>query len=343
VSDFSWATTLARLVGGESLAEAEAAAAMAEIMEGRATGAQIGAFLVALRAKGETADEVVGLARTMRAHARRVPVDGPLLDTCGTGGDRAGTVNISTMAALVAAGAGARVAKHGNRASSSACGSADLLEALGVAIDLEPEAVARCIEEAGIAFCFAPVFHPAMRHAAPVRRELGVPTVFNFLGPLTNPAGATRQTVGVSDVAMAPRLAEALARLGAERAFVFRGDDGIDELTVTTTSRVWEVRDGRVTERVLDPTEVGIPRADPAGLRGGSAEENARTAIRVLEGEPGPARDAVVLNAALALEAAGIAADLAEGLARAAESVDSGAALRTLERLRTVSGRLRAR
>ncbi|MGH2726068.1 MAG: anthranilate phosphoribosyltransferase, partial [Actinomycetota bacterium] len=283
------------------------------------------------------AEEITGLARTMRAFSKKVEVAGPLVDTCGTGGDRAGTVNVSTMAAVVVAGAGARVAKHGNRAASSECGSADLLEALGVKIDLEPAGVAACIEEAGIGFCFAPVFHPAMKHAGPVRRELGVPTVFNFLGPLTNPAGATRQTVGVSDAAIAPKIAGALAGLGAEHAFVFRGDDGLDELTTTTTSRVWEIRNGNVTERSVDPASLGIPKANAADLKGAGAQHNAKIAIAVLDGEPGPIRDAVVLNAGCALVAAGAARELSEGLALAVESIDSGRARGALETLRRAS------
>lgn len=337
MSDFSWPDTLSRLVRGEDLGEADAAAAMGEIMSGAATPAQIGAFLLALRAKGETAEEIVGLARTMRSFSKKVEVDGPLVDTCGTGGDRAGTVNVSTMAALVVAGAGVRVAKHGNRAASSECGSADLLEALGIAIDLEPDGVAACIEEAGIGFCFAPVFHPAMKHAGPVRRELGVPTVFNFLGPLTNPAGAKRQTVGVSDAGMAPKIAGALAGLGSEHAFVFRGDDGLDELTTTTTSRVWEIRDGKVTEHPFDPDDLGLPRARAEDLRGAGPEHNAKVAVALLDGDAGPVRDAVCLNAACALVAAGVAADLAEGLGLAAESLASGAARTTLERFREVA------
>jgi anthranilate phosphoribosyltransferase len=340
MGDFSWGDTLGRLVKGEALAEHDAAAAMGEIMSGSATPGQIGGFLLALRAKGETVDEIVGLAKTMRSFSEKVTAAGPLVDTCGTGGDRSGTVNVSTMAALVAAAAGARVAKHGNRAATSECGSADVLEALGVAIDLGPDGVAACIEEAGIGFCFAPVFHPAMKYAGPIRRELGVPTVFNFLGPLTNPAGATRQTVGVSDRVMAPKMAEALDRLGAEHAFVFRGDDGFDELTTTSTSRLWEIQGG-VKERSFDPAEVGIERATVADLRGGSADVNAKVATRILDGETGAVRDAVRLNTAVALVAADIVSDLAEGMSRAAEAIDSGRAKKTLERFREVSQRLK--
>jgi len=340
MGDFSWPDTLAQLVRGVDLDEAEAAAAMGEIMSGSAAPAQIAGFLVGLRAKGETVDEIVGLARTMRSFSEKVTVAGPIVDTCGTGGDRAGTVNISTMAALVVAGAGARVAKHGNRAASSECGSADLLEALDVVIDLPPDGVASCIDEVGIGFCFAQRFHPAMRHAGPVRSALGVPTVFNFLGPLTNPAGATRQTVGVSDPVMAPKMAEALARLGAEHAFVFRGDDGLDELTTTTTSRMWEIRDG-VTERSFDPAALGVALSDPRDLRGGDPTHNAAVATAVLDGNDGAVRDAVILNAALALVAAGRSAELVDGIARAAESIDSGRARQTLERFRGLSQKLK--
>lgn len=337
---FSWGDTLSRLARRDDLDEAEAAAAMHEIMSGEATPGQIGGFLLALRTKGESVDEIVGLARTMRSFSQRVDVAGPLVDTCGTGGDRAGTVNISTMAALVVAGAGARVAKHGNRAASSGCGSADLLEALGIAIDLDPPGVAACIEETGIGFCFAQVFHPAMRHAGPVRKELGVPTVFNFLGPLTNPAGAAHQTIGVADALMAPKLAEALQRLGTAHAFVFRGDDGLDELTPTGTSTLWEIADG-IRSRSFDPAEAGIERAAPDDLRGAGPDENAKTTVSVLEGERGAVRDAVLLGAACALIAAGLAADFTEGAARATESIDSGNAARTLERLRETSQRLK--
>lgn len=341
MSSFSWPDTLARLLRREDLGEDEAGAAMQTIMSGEATPVQVAGFLIALRAKGETVDEIAGLARTMRALSRKVNVKGPVVDTCGTGGDRAGTVNISTMAALVVAGTGTHVAKHGNRAASSRCGSADLLEALGVVIDLEPDDVATCIEEASIGFCFAPVFHPAMRHASVPRRELGVPTAFNFLGPLTNPAGATRQTVGVSDARMAPLIAHALMRLGAEHAIVFRGDDGLDELTTTTTSRVWDVRDGAIDEKTIDPAAFGIAPANASDLRGSDAEQNAKVCRSVLDGDTGPVRDAVGLNAAAALLAAGVAGSLEEGIALANDSIDGGRAREALARLRDVSQRLK--
>ena len=336
MTDFSWADILSSLVRGEDLDEHAAAAAMRSIMSGEATQGQIGAFLVGLRAKGETVDEITGLARVMREFSLKVPVTGPVVDTCGTGGDRAGTANISTMAALAVAGAGVKVAKHGNRAQSSKCGSADLLEALGVAIDLAPEGVAACIEEAGIGFCFAPAFHPSMRHAGPVRKDLGIPTVFNFLGPLTNPAGARRQTIGVSDMNMAPKLAEALGRLGTDRAMLFRGDDGLDELSTVTTSSVWDV-DGDVHSSTFDPASLGLKPAAASDLAGGSVDENARLCMEVLAGGDTPLHDAVALNAGAALLIAGVAADLPDGLARARESLDSGAAAKALDRMRETS------
>jgi anthranilate phosphoribosyltransferase len=340
MSDFSWPEVLASLVRGDDLDEHAAAAAMRSIMSGEATPAQIGGFLIALRSKGETVDEITGFARVMREFSLKVPVDGPVIDTCGTGGDRAGTANISTMAALVVAGAGVRVAKHGNRAQSSQCGSADLLEALGVAIDLAPEGVAACIDEAGIGFCFAPAFHPSMRHAGPVRRELGIPTVFNFLGPLTNPAGARRQTIGVSDAEMAPKIAAAVHRLGAERALVFRGDDGLDELSTTTTSSCWGI-DGGISQFTFDPASLDLAPAKPQDLSGGNAEENARLCAGVLAGGQGPLHDAVTLNAGAALLVAGVSHTMAEGLARARESLDSGEAAKALDRMRDVSQRVR--
>nr|MBA2529965.1 anthranilate phosphoribosyltransferase [Euzebyales bacterium] len=284
----AWPEVLNRLVHGEDLDDATTAAVMERIMSGEATPAQVAGFLMALRAKGETAEEIAGLVRVMRAFALSVDIDGPVVDTCGTGGDRAGTFNVSTVAALVTAAAGATVAKHGNRAASGRCGSADLLEAWGVVIDLPPAQVRRCIERVGIGFCFAPTFHPAMRHAMAPRRELGVPTVFNFLGPLTNPAGARHQTIGVSDRAMAPRMAGVLARLGAAHALVFHGHDGLDELTTTGPSTVWEVRDGSVDESTFDPSEVGLARATAADLRGGDVDDNRRIADAVLAGETGP-------------------------------------------------------
>lgn len=331
-----WPRVLSRLCSGASLSTEEAAAAMRSIMAGEATPGQIGGFLMALRTKGETADEIEGLVRTMLEFATPVTPPSPVVDVVGTGGDRSGTFNISTVAAVVAAGAGVRVAKHGNRAASSRCGSADVLEALGVRIDLGPAGVGRCLAEVGIAFLFAPRFHPSMAHAGPVRRELRVPTVFNFLGPLCNPARPAAQAVGVSDARMLPLMAEVLARRGV-RAKLFRGEDGLDELTTTGASTVHDVREGEVRVTQLDPVDLGLPRASLEDLRGGDAEEGARLARRVLEGESGPRRDVVLLNAAAALEVAGAAPSLAEGLELAARSIDSGAALATLERWIEVS------
>ena len=337
MTEFSWSHTLSELLGGRDLSEERAAMAMSEIMQGAATPAQVAGFVVALRAKGETPQEVSGLVKTMRSFAARVPVAGELLDTCGTGGDRAGTFNVSTAAALVCAGAGARVAKHGNRAASSRCGSADVLETLGVRIDLPPEKVASCIEETGIGFCFAPVFHPAMRHAAAPRRELGVATVFNFLGPLTNPAGVTRQALGVSDLRMLEVMVATLARLGSVHVVAFHGYGGLDELSTAGPSQVVELVSGEIHRTVLHPGELGLEPSPEEAIRGGSAATNAATIRSVLEGERGPRRDIVLLNAAAGLVAAGRAPDLEEGLVGAAGALDSGAAALTLDRLIEVS------
>jgi anthranilate phosphoribosyltransferase len=333
-----WPHVLSRLVAGESLGRDESAAAIGAIMREEATPAQVAGFLMALRAKGETVDEIEGAAGAALELCRPVlsPQGQVLVDTCGTGGDRTGTFNISTLAAIVVAGAGVAVAKHGNRAASSRCGSADLLEALGVKIDLGPEDVERCIAEAGIGFMFAPVFHPAAAYAAGIRRELRVPTVFNFLGPLTNPARPSAQVVGVSDPRMVRLVAEVLARRGT-RAKVFRGEDGLDELTTTGPSTVLEVRAGSVDAGTLDPQELGLPRAAADDLLGGNAETNVRIARRVLDGALGPERDVVLLNAAAALEVAGKAATLAEGLEVAAASIDSSVAAATLDRWVQVS------
>ena len=328
---------IGKLVRGESLTEAEAAAAMGTIMNGDATPAQIAGFVIALRIKGESADELTGMARAAREHATPIQAGDGLLDTCGTGGDGAGTFNISTLAGIVAAACGARVAKHGNRAASSTCGSADVLEALGVKIDLGPEGVARCIKEAGIGFLFAPVFHPSFRFATGPRRELGVRTVFNILGPLCNPAGASRQALGVADGALAATMAEVLGRLGVERALVFHAEDGMDELSTVAPSRVIEVRDGQRHEHRLDPVELGLARATAADVRGGGPTENAAIANDVLSGAAGPRRDIVLLNAAAALRVAGLADDWKDGLALAAEAIDSGKAAATLDRWVAVS------
>jgi anthranilate phosphoribosyltransferase len=331
-----WPHALSKIVAHDALSADEAAEAMRQVMAGEATPGQLGGLLMALRTKGETADEIEGLARTMLEFASPVRPPAPVIDTCGTGGDRSGTFNISTIAAVVVAGAGVPVAKHGNRAASSHCGSADLLEALGVRIDLGAEGVERCLAEAGIAFMFAPVFHPATGHATPVRRELRVPTVFNFLGPLTNPARPFAQVVGVSDARMLPLMAEVLARRGV-RARLFRGSDGLDELTTTGTSTVFDVDGGAMRETVLDPAELGLSPAGGADLLGGDAEASAAIARAVLAGDPGPRRDVVLLNAAAALEVAGAGGSLGEGLALAARSIDTGAAAATLERWVAVS------
>ncbi len=331
-----WPRVLTQLAQGNALTADDAAETMRHIMAGESTQGQIGGFLMALRTKGETVDEIEGLARTMLDLANPVSTPEPVIDTCGTGGARSGTFNISTVAALVVAGAGVPVAKHGNRAASSTCGSADLLEALGIKIDLGPDGVERCLAEAGIAFMFAPRFHPSMGHAAPVRRELRVPTVFNFLGPLTNPARPYAQVVGVSDERMLPLMAEVLARRGV-RAKLFRGEDGLDELTTTGISTVYDVKQGSVRETHLDPSKLGLVRARPGDLAGGDATQSARIARSIVDGEPGPKRDVVVLNAGAALEVAGFAASLEEGMATAARAIDDGEAAKTLIRWADVS------
>jgi anthranilate phosphoribosyltransferase len=318
------------------LSEAEAAAAFETIMRGDATPVQIAGFMVALRMKGETVEELTGFARTARALATPIEVDGALLDTCGTGGDGLATFNISTLAAIVAAACGAKVAKHGNRAASSLCGSADVLEQLGVKIDLAPDGVARCIEQAGIGFLFAPIFHPSFRFAGVPRRELGVRSVFNILGPLCNPAGAKYQALGVADASLAAKMADVLARLGVERAIVFHAGDGMDELSTSSPSLVIEI-DGARKEYQLDPAEVGLKPADPLAVRGGGPEENARIAREVLEGAAGPRRDVVLLNTAAALRAAGRAKDWRDGIGAAAEAIDSGRAAEVLQNWARIS------
>jgi len=325
---------LARLLDGHDLSREEARGVMSSIMNGEATQAQIAGFLIALRTKGETADEIAGCAEAMREHALPVrPRRNDLVDTAGTGGDGARTINISTAAALVAAAAGAGVAKHGNRAVSSACGSADVLEALGFDLDLTAERVAQSIDELGFGFLFAPTHHPAMRHAAPVRSELAARTVFNVLGPLTNPAGARAQVVGVYAPELVRTIAEVLAQLGATRAFVVHGAGGIDELSPSGPNFVCEVVNGDIRARNIDPLEFGLPRCDPAELRGGSPEENAAAIRGVFAGEDGGRRSAILLNAAGAIAAGGHADDLREGLELAREAVDSGAAAARLNAL----------
>ncbi len=361
-----WPAVLARLLAGEDLGARHAALALGEVLSGRATAAQLAAFVTALRAKGETVEEMAGLVRAMLHHAEPLQLAGDLVDTCGTGGDRSSSINVSTMAAFVVAGSGAPVCKHGGRAASSAAGSADVLEALGVAIDLAPSGVARCVEEVGMGFCFAPRFHPAMRFAIPVRRELGIPTVFNFLGPLANPARARLQVVGVSDPLMAETMLGVLAANGARRAMVVHGADGLDELSTTGPTTVLELAAGggpgsapgdvlepasasaalgtaeasaarSIRRYLVDPADLGLAPATVADLRGGDPATNAEVVRRVLGGAAGPHRDIVLLNAAAGLVVAGRAADLRAGIELAAAVIDDGRALATLDALIRVS------
>lgn len=333
----TWPRLINALIGGADLTAGSTEWAMNSIMSGEATPAQVAGFLVALRSKGETVDELAGLVEAMISNANPIDIAGEKLDIVGTGGDQQNTVNISTMAALIAAGAGAKVVKHGNRAASSSSGSADVLEALGVRLDLPIPRVARNAEEAGITFCFAQVFHPSMRHAAVARRELGVPTAFNFLGPMINPAHVQASAVGVANEQMAPLVAGVLAKRGS-RGLVFRGNDGLDELTTTGPSRVWEIRNGEVTDKMFDPRDLGIRQATLEELRGGDAEANAAVVRAVLGGAPGPARDAALLNAAAGLvafdlDAVGPLTDrMAAAFKRAEQSVESGAAAAVLDR-----------
>ncbi|MBY8868334.1 MULTISPECIES: anthranilate phosphoribosyltransferase [Streptomyces] len=332
----SWPAVLNGLLEGRDLRADDTAWAMDRIMGGEATDAQIAGFAVALRAKGATVEEITGLVRTMYEHANVIKVPGDTVDIVGTGGDGAKTVNISTMSSIVVAGAGAKVVKHGNRAASSASGASDVLEKLGVNLDLTPRRVVEVAEEAGITFCFAVKFHPALRHVGAARGQLGIRTVFNLLGPLTNPAKVRSQAVGVAVAHEAPIVAGVFAERG-NSSLVFRGDDGLDELTTTATSRVWVVRDGQVTEEAFDPRDVGLDLVPVEALRGADASYNAEVARRLLDGERGPVRDAVLLNSAAALVALSpgsgtLAEQIRAGMERAAESIDSGAARRTLER-----------
>ena len=336
----TWPSVLSSLLAGRDLGSEDTAWAMDQVMSGETAPVPLAGFLVALRAKGETVQEVQGLVEAMLAHAVRIEVQGPCVDVVGTGGDRRNTVNISTMAALVAAGAGARLVKHGNRAASSSAGSADVLEALGVGLDLPVDRVAGTAEQVGITFCFANLFHPAMRHAAVARRELGVATAFNFLGPLTNPAQPEASAIGVADARMAPVMAGVLAARGRS-ALVFRGGDGLDELTTTGPSHVWWVRDGAVVEHDLDPADLGVARASLQDLVGGDAAHNAGVVRDLLDGRTGPVRDAVLLNAAAALVAledasgagqGGLQERFARGLEQAAAAVDDGRARDVLAR-----------
>ena len=333
-----FASLIDKLTRREDLTTDEAAAAMAEVMAGRAADAQIAGLLVGLAMKGERPAEIVGLARTMRSHATPIARSYPdVFDTCGTGGDRAGTFNISSCAALVVAACGVRVAKHGNRSVSSQCGSADVFEALGVRVTAAPAVVERCLAEAGIGFFFAPTFHPSMRHAAPTRRALGVRTAFNLLGPLTNPAGAVRQLVGVPRPEFTELMARALLLLGSERAWVVHGADGIDEISTTGYTKISECRAGSVNTFYLHPADVGLPKTSAAALAGGNARENAGIVAGIVDGEQGPARDIVTLNAGAALFIAGRAGSVQEGMRLAAEAIDRRAARQTLDALVAIS------
>jgi anthranilate phosphoribosyltransferase len=329
---------LAKLVRRTDIEDDELEAAFAEILSGRASDIEAAGFAVALRTKGETVGELAAMVRTMLRFATTVSVADGAIDTCGTGGDRAGTVNVSTMAALIAAAAGARVVKHGNRAASSRCGSADVLEALGVPIELGPAGVERCVAEVGVGFCLAQRYHPALRFMGPARAALGVPTTFNFLGPLANPARVRRQAVGVADPAMAERVVSVLQANGAEHAWVFYGDDGLDELTTTTTSTVFELRGDDIRRFTLDPAATGFARADAGDLSGGDAAANADVIRAVLDGKPGPARDIALVNAAAALVVAGVADDFEAGAQVARDALDRGGAAQVLEDWLRVGG-----
>jgi anthranilate phosphoribosyltransferase len=316
---------------GESLSMDDAVTVMREVMEGEVTPAQLGSYLTALSLKGETPEEIAGFATVMREKSLRVSVDGTAIDTCGTGGDRKGTFNISTAAAFVVAGAGLTVAKHGNRAASGDCGSADVLEALGVRIELPPEAVERCLREIGIGFMFAPAYHPAMRYAAPVRREIGIRTVFNVLGPMTNPAGVPCQLIGVGYPEVANKMAEALRLFGTHHAIIVHSDDGMDELSLGSDTAGWEVLDGEIRPYVVRPRDLGLPHATPEDLRGGDPAANAETMRSILSGTRGPVRDAVVLNSGAALVAGDMADTLSDGIELAAASIADGRAAEKLE------------
>jgi len=340
LADGDLAAAIDALASGRDLAQEQAAAVLAQIMAGEASETQIAAFLIALRTKGETAQELAGLAETMRALATRVTVArDDLLDTAGTGGGRP-TFNVSTTAALIAAGAGCAVAKHGNRSATSPSGSADVLEALGVRIDLDPAAVGRCVEEVGFGFMFAPAHHAATRFVVPVRKALGVRTIFNFLGPLTNPAGARRQLIGVSDPAMLETMARALARLGVDRALLVSSEDGLDEMSTAAPTRVVEVAGDDISAYTVSPEDAGLERAPAQALRGGSPQDNAATARAIFAGEPGAPRDLALLNAGAAIYAAGAASGLREGVDAARAAVDDGAAARTVEALVALTGEL---
>jgi anthranilate phosphoribosyltransferase len=321
------------LVGGRSLTMDEASNVMEEIMEGNATPAQFGAFVTALRCKGETVEEIAGLARTMRAKALRVTINEPVVDTCGTGGDGLGTFNISTAAAFVVAACGLKVAKHGNRAMSSRCGSADVLEALGVKIDLNPEQVQKCLEKVGIGFMLAPVFHPSMKYAAAPRKEVGIRTVFNILGPLTNPAGARAQVLGVPEKSLTEKMATVLKMLDCQHALVVHGEDGLDEITITGKTFVSELKKGSIKNYEVTPEEFGLPRAKPDSLKGGTAKDNAELLRSILSGKKGAQRDIVLMNAAAALLAGDKVTTLGQGITLAEQAIDNGKALQKVEEL----------
>lgn len=328
------------VVSGQSLSMEDASLVMREIMEGEATPAQLGAFLTALALKGETTQEIAGMAKVMREMALQVKVDGELIDTVGTGGDGKNTFNISTATAFVAAGAGLKVAKHGNRAASGSCGSADVLEALGVQIELSPEAVAQCVNEVGVGFMFAPAFHPAMRYAGPVRREIGIRTVFNILGPLTNPAGAQTQLLGVAFPELGGIMAEVLGFLGSHHAMIVHGHGGLDEISLSGDTSVWEVRGGEVEEWTLHAEDTGLPETPIEAIQGGTKEENAATMRRVFQGEQGPVRDMVLLNSAGVLMVGDKAESIRRGVEMSAGIIDSGAALAKLDQMIEVTQRL---
>jgi len=325
---------ISTLISGQNLSVDDAAQVMSEIMSGEATPAQFGAFVTALRLKGETAAEIAGMARIMQSMALPVQSAGNLVDTCGTGGDGSNTINVSTIAAFVAVGAGLNVAKHGNRAITSACGSADVLEAAGVNIELGPNGVEMCIRQVGMGFMFAPNFHPAMRHAGGPRREIGIRTVFNILGPLTNPAGAKSQVLGVADGSLGEKMAHVLKQLGSRHALIVHGEDGLDEISIAAPTQIWELKKGNIYNYSITPEDLGLTRASPDDVQGGSAKENVAIMHNILSGERGPARDIVLLNAAAALAAGDAVHNLRQGIMLASESIDSG---RALEKLRSLS------
>lgn len=331
--------TIGKIVERKDLTQEEAAQAMEEIMSGKASPAQISAFIVSLRMKGETADEITGCAEIMRRHALKIKVDKNALDTCGTGGDCAHTFNISTVSAFVAAGAGAVVAKHGNKSVSSKCGSADLLTELGVNINIEPKKVEECIAKIGIGFLFAPLLHSAMKYAAPVRKEIGIRTIFNILGPLTNPAGARYQLLGVYDEKLLTMMAQVLGNLGAIHALIVRGEDGLDEVTTTSDTKIAEFKDGKIKNYHINPKDFGIAKASLDDLKGGDAKQNAKIALDVLNGKKGSQRDIVLLNAGCALYAALLAKDIKEGIKKAEDSIDSKKALKKLEALKEITNK----